>query len=496
MSREGGQVLVLFAGGVLALLIVAALAFDVGMMLLERRDQQNAADAAALAGARYIFDADCDASTAWACARARDAAIDVALANGFDDAALDESVTVHIPAVHGRFDLLPNFLEVEIDTVRPSIFAGVIGRAQWPVGVFAVATNDNDLTFPFSMLALNETACKAIHIAGTGLVDANGNVQSNSNGADCAAAEGGNWGLSRTGGGTLNINTPDATCRAAGDIQDSGASGDMNCTQAPNSFALPDPLADLDPPTKPALAAPMIPIGHSKAIPNFCPGSTSRPPTETAAQRTCEPGGGSPSSQYRDLAWVLSPGLYPDGLNIRNGNKVYLLPGVYWIGGGGFQVDGTGGSTATVMSIATVADANNNPALVTAGGGVLIYNSQLSSVPIAPGPVSLGSGGGRLILKMLNLPTSDPNHIYNDMSIWQDRDVTETVTFNGSSAASEVEGIVYVPSGHLVINGSSSTFTLDQVIADTFKINGNGGTIEILKRVGIDAIITAAGLVD
>ena len=37
------------------LLLVAALAFDVGMMLVERRDEQNAADAAALAGARYVL---------------------------------------------------------------------------------------------------------------------------------------------------------------------------------------------------------------------------------------------------------------------------------------------------------------------------------------------------------------------------------------------------------------------------------------------------------
>ena len=46
--------LVLFAGALVTLLIVAALAFDVGVMVLERRDQQNAADAAALAGARYV----------------------------------------------------------------------------------------------------------------------------------------------------------------------------------------------------------------------------------------------------------------------------------------------------------------------------------------------------------------------------------------------------------------------------------------------------------
>jgi hypothetical protein len=82
------------------------------------------------------------------------------------------------------------------------------------------------------------------------------------------------------------------------------------------------------------------------------------------------------------------------------------------------------------------------------------------------------------------------------MSIFQDRTVTQTVTLNGASAATEVEGIVYVPKGAVVVNGSNSDFTLDQIIADTFKVNGSTGTIHVLKRVGIDANITAAGLVD
>ncbi len=70
---ERGQVLVLFAGGIVALLLVAALAFDVGMMLLERRDEQNAADAAALAAADGMALGD---GTVRACARARRTAAD------------------------------------------------------------------------------------------------------------------------------------------------------------------------------------------------------------------------------------------------------------------------------------------------------------------------------------------------------------------------------------------------------------------------------------
>jgi Flp pilus assembly protein TadG len=51
---ESGQVLVIFAGGLVAIIAVAALVFDTGQSLVDRRTQQNAADAAALAGARYL----------------------------------------------------------------------------------------------------------------------------------------------------------------------------------------------------------------------------------------------------------------------------------------------------------------------------------------------------------------------------------------------------------------------------------------------------------
>ena len=51
---ERGQILVIFAGGFLMICLIAALVFDVGQNLLDRRTEQNAADAAALAGARYF----------------------------------------------------------------------------------------------------------------------------------------------------------------------------------------------------------------------------------------------------------------------------------------------------------------------------------------------------------------------------------------------------------------------------------------------------------
>jgi hypothetical protein len=474
---DRGQVLVLFAGGITALLVIAALAFDAGMMLVERRDEQNAADAAALAGARHVLTDTVAAETV---------ARQIALANGYDDAAADENVFVYIPPIHGAYATLPGFIEVQIEATRPSIFGGIVGKAAWPIGAYAVATNSQNLTFPFSMLSLDPTACKAIHVSGSGVIEAYGNIQSNSNGSDCP---GDPVSFSRTGGSTINVYAPDATCRAVGEIQDQG-SGSINCIKSPGSFALPDPLQNLDPPAKPALADPMQFVGPGTAPsepPSDCPGSISNPPDE-ASPSLCRLG--NPSGTYSGLSWILYPGLYPGGIEVSANTTAYLMPGIYWIGGGGVDVGGGG----SIFTIAIETDAAPNVADATWGGGVLIYNSSLPAS--AGGPFILNSSAATMKLKMFDAPTGDPDEIYDTMVIFQDRALTTSVTLNGSSSGTEVTGIIYVPEGQVKLNGNGGTLIVDQVIAGTYDINGNGGTIRVLRNVGVDAIITAAGLVE
>src|SRR5665648_110652 len=53
-SEESGQIVVLLAVSLLALLVVAALAVDGGMLYSERRFAQNAADSSSLGAAGYI----------------------------------------------------------------------------------------------------------------------------------------------------------------------------------------------------------------------------------------------------------------------------------------------------------------------------------------------------------------------------------------------------------------------------------------------------------
>jgi hypothetical protein len=498
---ERGQVLVLFAGSLLVLFAIAALAFDVGMTLLERRDQQNAADAAALAGARY---ASTSANYSGACPpspitnEAVMAACEMAFANDFDNAATNENVFVNIPARSGPYSGFPGFVEVRIEATRPSIFAGVIGRTAWPVGARAVAANQPGITYAFGMLALSPDECKAILISGSGTVNAASNVQSNSTGALCGSPP--YYGLSRTGGGILNLTAPDATCRSVGGIQDQG-SGSMTCTPAPFSFALPDPLGDLPAPVKPPLAAAMKEVVSGSvvtppmgSVPDYCPGAVPPRDPQEATPRLCTLGQGGSQA---DRKWILSPGLYPGGLDLKGGVTAYLLPGIYWIGGGGFATS----NDASIISVESETDLTKAVCTVgatppcTGGGGVLIYNSKLSNS--AAGPITLGGGGATLSLQPYQYPFGTSTI---DLVIFQDRTVSlagDDITLNGSSGqAAEVRGIVYAPHGDVKVNGSDSVFNTDQIIANTFKINGSGGTVNLLRETGVDVVISAAGLVE
>lgn len=55
-GRSEGQILALFAGGLIALILVTGLVIDGGNVFLQRRDGQNAADIGAMAGTKRIAD--------------------------------------------------------------------------------------------------------------------------------------------------------------------------------------------------------------------------------------------------------------------------------------------------------------------------------------------------------------------------------------------------------------------------------------------------------
>jgi len=445
------------------------------MMLVERRDEQNAADAAALAGARFVLTSVTDA---------RDAARRIADLNGFDDADPNEVVNIYIPPIHGNpVYRQAGFIEVQIEATRPSIFGGIIGRAVWPVGAYAIATNKQNLNFPFSIMALDPTACWAIQATGQGDVIAAGSIQSNSNGEECS---GDADGFARGGGADIRVGA-DVYCRSVGGIHDAGSGSFGACIPVEDSFALPDPLRNLPAPAMPDPPTLLGKVGHSLNAPNGCP-TSSQPATETAPA-LCDLGGNG--STYNGKAWVLYPGLYPGGISVTNDAIAYMMPGIYWIGGGGLNVQ-----RGTIITVAT---APTTVAGATWDGGVMIYNSTLPSSP--GGKISQNATYATVQLKPLQATSPDPNAIYNSIVIFQDRtlDIGGTaadVVLNGATSGTNVEGMVYVPSGDVQLNGNGGTLTVGQIIANTYKINGGHGTIRVTDDDLFEAIIVAAGLVE
>ncbi len=55
-SDDAGQILVMFVGGIVLLFLIAGLVIDGGTAFLTRRDAQNSADVAALAGTKQLAD--------------------------------------------------------------------------------------------------------------------------------------------------------------------------------------------------------------------------------------------------------------------------------------------------------------------------------------------------------------------------------------------------------------------------------------------------------
>jgi Putative Flp pilus-assembly TadE/G-like len=471
IRRDRGQVLAIFGLSLVTIVIIAALAFDTGMLLLEKRDQQNAADAAALAGARYLVASPAQDPKA--------VARDIATENGFTTGVENEVVEVFVPPTSGQFRNVPGFIEVKIRSTRPSIFGGVLGVVGWNVGARAVAANQPGLDMPFSMLALDPDSCRTIQVTGSGVVSAAGTVQLNSGCNPDALYVGGT--------GTLEVTAPGATCNAVGGITESkGKGSELDCTQVQFSYAIPDPMRYLAAPPVPAMPADIVQVTTTtKKVPDGCPGSGPKEATPLDP-KPCHFTGA-----YDGTIWRLFPGYYPGGIDLAKGTY-YFEPGIYYIGGGGFRA--AGGAVRSV-------DAGTD----VFGGGIMLYNSEAAPFhdDCASGTVTGAPCFGPIVLNgsvaEVNLRPLDDGSKWDGIVIFQDRHLSLTgddVTINGSSSTMEVAGTIYVPSGDVKVNGSTGTLILDQVIAWTFKVNGDGGTIDVLYRSGVTAHVSGVGLVE
>ena len=125
-GREHGQIIAIFALALVALIAMVGLVLDGGSAFAQRRDEQTAADLAALAGANdYLLNAD---STL-----ARTRARAVAAANGYTHGVKGVTVTVSITTIEGAE------VTVNISAPHRNNFASVVGMPTWTVATTATA---------------------------------------------------------------------------------------------------------------------------------------------------------------------------------------------------------------------------------------------------------------------------------------------------------------------------------------------------------------------
>ena len=126
-DRQRGQMLALFAICLVAIIAMTGLVIDGGMTLTQRREEQNTADAAAMAGA-YAYATTSNASTAINEAR------DTAAANGYTHGQDGAIVTVSVSFSGGLATVTAN-----VTKPHRNYFSGIVGFGSWDVSVTASA---------------------------------------------------------------------------------------------------------------------------------------------------------------------------------------------------------------------------------------------------------------------------------------------------------------------------------------------------------------------
>jgi Putative Flp pilus-assembly TadE/G-like len=479
-TKDRGQVLVLFAGGLILLMAIGALVVDLGLAFMTRRMEQNIADPGAIAAARLIPDANAGLATV---SDMRMAACAIARQNGLFRNSTDNSgctpandpegstLTVFFPPSPnaGTYAGRPGFVEVVISRRNGTMLGRVLGINSIPVSSSAVAAFDTGDSNNNSLIALDRRGCGGANSAGkvtgtgtkvkiqasidpaTGLPFVGGYVHVNSlcgnlanvnNSCGSGSGEGGQSALSISSNGA-QLTAPrvyvSGTCTTT--------SPPFGSPLVEGAVQIGDPLIDLPPPR----------IADQQ--PGRC-GPTGPPLTSTGPNST--------GCNFPTGTTILDPGVYYGGWTISNNSSLQLRPGIYIIAGGGIKLSGTNGSLESVSGDPTV-DARvmifstDNPASTCGSQN----NSQ------AQGVLSF-SANSTFHAKALD---SGP---YKGILLWQDGkgchpDAAVSLGGNGDVI---IAGTIYAPGASVTLNGGASGIgeASVQIISNQWELAG-GATL-------------------
>src|SRR4029079_4851358 len=164
-----GQALVIFALFSLVLLGALALAVDAGMLLAERRQDQSAADAAALAAGRAAVDIKSAAEV-----------LATGQLYGAWNSRPGSTITINRPPTSGPYAGNNKYVEAVVTSAPPKFFVGAVYTGTWTVTARAVAGIE-PVKRPYALLALHPPGIAinggpTITISGAGSIMSNGNI--------------------------------------------------------------------------------------------------------------------------------------------------------------------------------------------------------------------------------------------------------------------------------------------------------------------------------
>jgi hypothetical protein len=469
-----GQILIIVAFGMMVLIGIAALVVDLGLSWMLRRQEQNAADPAAIAAAAYIEEGD----TAATRAKMRVAACFYAQENGFftdDDTACSAAgsdLTIHWPPASGPFAGNDGMVQVVITEQHASFFGRIFGRETATVASSAVAAREQTSANSNSLVALHPDQCAAGKTHGNGTVtidpvvnpetgvDYNGGyVHVNStcnNGTFNNSCSNGSGAFKQGGNAGTTIVAPmiyiNGTCEQSG--------GTVVSPVTEGAGVTPDPMANLRGPRQADYA------------PGHCPkkqGSTQIYVQSTPSSDGCK-------WSQKDTTVTLTPGVYWGGWDFSGQNvTVRLQPGIYIIAGGGISIKGTAEVDSTPSAIGGDPDPLANPARV------LIFSTDNTVDPACAsstdarciqGPIGMA---GQSSLRIWGLDSGP----WKGLLLWQDkygRNPSASIDLVGQGVLN-LAGTIYAPLANVKITGNGDalgTKLAVQVISYTWDIGGNG----------------------
>jgi len=507
-DRSRGQILLMVAFGIVVLLGILALAFDLGFSWMLHRKEQNAADPAAIAAARWLKDSVGnpvspalvqDEMNADACFYAQqngffvtDAGCAAALAAG--------DLQVHSPPVSGPLSGSPGKVQVVIHDTHPTFFARIWGQTEAAVTTSAVAANDAGNGNSSSLVALQPVCSggSAGSVTGGGTVrifpvvagTPGGYVHINSpcggSSDDHCQNGSGTSALSIGGGGTMVA--PFAYVGGACTFNGNSSNTDPNGLWCDMTFTSSNCI---DEQATPPLADPLagVPEPELANFPNgVCPNGTPSTPSSTTAcdlsrnaSAGCPP---DPQDSALDIC-TLHPGVYYGGWSVGSRVRLFLEPGMYILAGGGISLSGTQASVeavtnptvneARIMIFST--DGPGCPSINRQCQGAITFTAQQAFKAKALNAATCG----------LVSPQACP---WKGILLWQDgtaSNPTATVKLGGQ-ASTTLAGTIYAPLADVQIEGGTSTTGCSsgpnasclsiQIVSYTWKING-GALVEM-----------------